>query len=131
MPARATKTPKTTRRTAARPKRTSWWRESGALRIGLWLFALTVMILAPRPGTPAVYSGWELVPTLMAPVLAPILMQVLLLDALMSRVWMSAHTGAARERYRLILWINLGVTALTTLWWLPYFIAIARGKGMG
>jgi uncharacterized membrane-anchored protein len=125
---------KPSRRMSARPKqipRQGVLRELGPLRIGLLLLALTVMLLAPKPGTPAVYGGWQMIPTLMAPVLAPILLQVLLLDALMSRVWMSAYTGAARARYRRILWVNLGVAALTTLWWLPYFMAIASGKGMG
>ncbi len=131
MPARKKKSTQPARRAAARPPRTGLLQELGALRLGLWLLAVVVMVLAPKPGTPAVYAGWPLIPTLMAPVLAPILLQVLLLDALMSRVWMSAYTGAARARYRRILWINLGVAVLSTLWWLPYFIAIARGKGMG
>lgn len=130
MPARKKKSAQPSRRAATRPARAGLLRELGPLRIGLILLALIVMLLSPKPGTPAVYSGWAMIPTLMAPVLAPILLQVLLLDALMSRVWMSAHTGAARERYRRILWVNLGVAALTTLWWLPYFIAIARGKGL-
>lgn len=128
MPARK-KSP--VRRSRPTAKRTSLWRELGPLRLGLFALALSVMLMGPRPGTPVVYGGWEMIPTLMAPVLAPILLQVLLLDALMSRVWMSAYTGAARDRYRRILRVNLGVAALTTLWWLPYFIALARGKGMG
>jgi hypothetical protein len=131
MPSNKKKSVRRTRRAAKPAKRTGVLRELGALRIGLLALTLAVMLLAPKPGTPAVYSGWAMIPTLMAPVLAPILLQVVLLDALMSRVWMSAHTGAARERYRRILWINLGVAVLSTLWWLPYFLAIARGKGMG
>jgi hypothetical protein len=131
MPSHKKKSAKRSRRAAKPAQRASLWRELGPLRIGLLGLTLAVMLLAPRPGTPAVYSGWAMIPTLMAPVLAPILLQVVLLDALMSRVWMSAHAGAARERYRRILWINLGVALLSTLWWLPYFMAIARGKGMG
>lgn len=130
MPARRPAPTKRARRGSTRAQPTSIWRELGPLRLGLLGLTLTVMLLAPSPGTPAVYGGWPMVPTLLAPVLAPILLQVVLLDALMSRIWMSAHAGAARARYRRILWINLGVAALSTLWWLPYFMAIARGKGM-
>jgi len=133
MPARPRKKTAKPRAAALRPKKVThkpWWQELGTLRISLILMTFVVMALAPNPGTPAVYAGWSIVPTLMAPVLAPILLQVVLLDALMSRVWMSAYAGAARERYRRILWINLGVAALSTLWWLPYFLALFRGKGV-
>jgi hypothetical protein len=102
------------------------WRDLGVLRMGLVLLTLAVMASAPKPATPPVYSGWELWPTLMAPVLAPILLQVVLLDALMGRVLMGSATGTERARYRRIMIVNLVLAAALTVWWLPYFAAIVR-----
>ena len=131
MTTKAKKAAKVLRRRSIAVKRKGWLQESGPMRIGLWFWSLLVLFLAPKPGTAVVYSGWEMIPTLMAPVLAPILLQVVLLDALMSRVWMSAHTGAARDRYKRLMWINLVVAGFTMLGWLPYFSVLLRGKGFG
>ncbi len=103
---------------------TPFWRNVGVMRIGLAVVALTLMAFSPSPGTPADYVGWGLWRTVIFPVLAPILLQVLLLDALMARVFMAGHTGQARLRYRRILILNLLLSAALTLWWLPYFLAL-------
>ena len=99
-------------------------KQLGVLRIVLISISILDMLAAPRPGTAAVYSGWELVPTLILPVLAPILLQVLLLDALMGRVLMSSSKGAERARYRRIMVVNLVFSVALTLWWLPYFMKL-------
>ena len=99
-------------------------KQLGVLRIVLISLSILDMLAAPRPGTAAVYSGWELVPTLILPVLAPILLQVLLLDALMGRVLMSSSKGAERARYRRIMVVNLVFSVALTLWWLPYFMKL-------
>jgi len=96
----------------------------GVLRVGLIVLAILDMLGSPRPGTAAVYSGWEMVPTLILPVLAPILLQVLLLDALMGRVLMSSNKGAERARYRRTVAVNLVFSLALVLWWLPYFLKL-------
>ena len=117
---------KTKLRTALRPGRQSenLFQQFGALRAALIVGAFVDMLAAPSPGTPVVYSGVDLVTTLIVPVLAPILLQVLLLDALMGRVLMSSHTGAERARYRRIMIVNLVVAFALLLRWLPYFMAL-------
>jgi len=99
-------------------------RQMGVLRVALVSLVILDMLAAPRPGAQAVYSGWELVTTLILPVLAPILLQVLLLDALMGRILMGSAKGAERARYRRILTVNLVFSAALVLWWLPYFLML-------
>ena len=113
-------------RVAARPRAQpeNLLRQMGVLRVVLIALVILDMLAAPRPGTAAVYSGWEVVTTLILPVLAPILLQVLLLDALMGRVMMSSAKGAERARYRRIMVVNLVFGAALVLWWLPYFLKL-------
>ena len=99
-------------------------RQMGVLRVVLIALVILDMLASPRPGTAAVYSGWEVVPTLILPVLAPILLQVLLLDALMGRVMMSGARGAERARYRRTVTVNLVFSAALALWWAPYFLKL-------
>jgi hypothetical protein len=94
------------------------------LRVVLIGLTIVNMLAAPGPGTSAVYSGWEMVPTLIMPVLAPILLQVLLLDALMGRVLMGSAKGAERLRYRRIVTVNLVFSFALLVWWLPYFLKL-------
>lgn len=99
-------------------------RQMGVLRVVLIALAIFDMLASPPPGTAVVYSGWAMVTTLILPVLAPILLQVLLLDALMGRVLMSSSKGAERARYRRIVTVNLLTVAVLVLWWLPYFLKL-------
>jgi len=109
-------------RSTSRPE--SLLRQMGVLRVALITLTILDMLAAPRPGTAVVYSSWELVTTLILPVLAPILLQVLLLDALMGRVLMSGAKGAERRRYRRIMVVNLLFSVALVLWWLPYFLKL-------
>lgn len=98
--------------------------QMGVLRVVLVTGSIVDILVAPSPGTPVIYSGWGVVATLVVPVLAPILLQVLLLDALMGRVLMSSSEGTERARYRRIMIVNLVVAAALVAGWLPYFLAL-------
>ena len=121
-PTQTKKSPRSAPRSRARSE--NLLRQMGVLRVVLIALVILDMLAAPRPGTVAVYSGWELVTTLILPVLAPILLQVLLLDALMGRVLMSSAMGAERARYRRIMVVNLMFSVALVLWWLPYFLKL-------
>ncbi len=98
----------------------------GLLRGLLVLGALGVLLLRPVPGTPAAYAGWELLPTLVAPVAAPLVIMTLLLDAMMSAIFMADSQGAPRQRYRHLLAIDLAFALALALWWWPYYATLGK-----
>jgi hypothetical protein len=127
MPTKPRPTPKnksarSASRTRVRPQNLLY--QMGLLRVALIALVILDMLAAPAPGAPAIYSGWELVSTLILPVLAPILLQVLLLDALMGRIMMGSAKGAERARYRRIVTVNLVFSIALVLWWVPYFLKL-------
>jgi len=93
----------------------------GPLRLMLGTAAISMMILRPASGAEAIYEGWAVFPTLLFPALAPIVFMVLLLDALMSRVLMSAKQGGEKDRLQRALWTDLGIAGLSLLVWYSYF----------
>lgn len=93
----------------------------GPLRLMLTSAVIAMMIFRPAVGTEAVYEGWEVFPTLLFPALAPILFMVLLLDALMSRVLLTARTGPDKERLYRAVWTDLAVAGLSLATWYSYF----------
>ncbi|MBI5783493.1 MAG: hypothetical protein HZA69_07110 [Gammaproteobacteria bacterium] len=97
----------------------------GPLRLMLVLGVLALLVLRPAPGTPPVYAGWDMIPTLIFPVLVPLFFMVLLLDAIMSAVQLTSYPGQ-RRRYQTVIGVSLGMALLVALWWWPYFGATLR-----
>lgn len=96
----------------------------GVLRVALAVGAVTVMVLAPPPGTVSVYTGWAFVPTVLAPVLTPLIFMVLLLDTMMSGIFMIDKDIAGRRHYQMIIVVNLLLVVALVLRWLPYYLAL-------
>ncbi len=96
------------------------------LRAVLILAAIIAILGRPEVGEPVVYSGWGLVNTLLIPVLAPLVFMLLMLDALMSRVWMSEAEGEEKKRLWLVVRVDIIVGLLLLVYWLPFFIALGR-----
>lgn len=100
-------------------------RSLGPLRVMLALGAILMLLLRPAPHTAAVFSGWALVPTFLAPVLTPMIFMGLLLDALMGVVLFVGQEGD-RRHYRTVIAVNLVLALLLVVWWWPYYAALGR-----
>jgi hypothetical protein len=99
----------------------------GPMRLLLLAIALTLVILAPDGSAREVREGWALVTNVLIPALSPVVLMGLLLDALMSRVWMIDAEAPARSRYRRILWLNLAASGALVLAFVPYVRSLAIG----
>ena len=97
----------------------------GVLRLLLIATALVLMLLAPEPGSDAARSGWELIPTLIAPAMVPLVFMLLMFDLMMCRIRMhdDEHT---RKNFRVISHTELATALLLLLVWIPFFLAIGR-----
>ncbi len=98
--------------------------ELGVLRVTLACVTLVAVVLATPPGTEAVYSGWDFVPTVLVPVLAPLILMGLLLDTMMSAIFMIEKEIDERRRYRKIMITNLSLVVILLVRWLPFFMAL-------
>ena len=98
----------------------------GPLRALLYLLTFILVFFSAAAGGEVVYSGWGVVPTLVVPALVPIVFFVLLLDVMMSAVFMVDRQGALRRRYRNLLGLDLGVWLLLTAAWLPFFLSLGE-----
>lgn len=96
----------------------------GALRIGLLVMVAVDMILRPEPGSPPDWHGTGVFTDLIVPVLSPILFMLLLLDAIMTAVYMSGMQGEQKVRYRYVLIADLLLAVFFIWYWIPYFKAL-------
>lgn len=98
----------------------------GPLRIMLIVAALLAVMLMPAPGTPADYAGWGFIQSVVIPVLAPMVFMVLLLDLLMSRIFMKGSETFDRGRYLTIITAEGICALLLLLRFLPFILALGR-----
>lgn len=95
--------------------------EMKPLRVMLNGFAIFLVIIRPELGATVNYEGWAIVTTLLAPVLAPIIFMVLMLDSLMTKVFMTDKPAEVRASLSRVLRVNLMIGIALLLYWLPYF----------
>lgn len=99
---------------------TTLLRQIGPLRILLFGITLAIIALAPDGGVTEAHEGWALVPTVLIPALTPMVLMGLLLDAIMSRVWMVSASAEERPRYRRLLWANLAFGTALVIAFIPF-----------
>jgi len=95
------------------------WSTIGALRLGL--LGLVICLLPLVFLSDAEPTGAGVVWAYVMPALAVILFFLLLLDALMNRVFMVEQSAAARRPLRLRLRADLLAVGLLLAFWGPYF----------
>jgi len=98
-------------------------KELGILRIILILLAIGNAFLAPKPGTPVSLESWQqIITTLVAPAMAPLIFMVLMFDFMMCRIRMSDIDQ--KNKFRRIGYIELITAVFSFIMWLPFFLAI-------
>lgn len=93
----------------------------GVLRLMLAALVLILAALVPFAGEPIEYEGWKAIPTLIAPVIAPIVFMGVLLDLLMARVWITEADAGLRRRLNGITILDLVLVAVLLVSWGSYF----------
>jgi hypothetical protein len=91
------------------------------LRIVLICFTLTLAVISRFAGDEIIFSGWKMIPTLIAPALAPIVFFVIWLDFLMSWVFRIDAADVERSRLGRIMVIDLVLVVILTASWFGYF----------
>lgn len=101
--------------------------ELGLMRqvlLGLALVNLLLPILHWIGSTAAISADrslWDIFATLIAPVMAPLLLVVVLFDYIMSRVRAADATGVEQTRFAAIARLEFAVIAISVIFWGPYF----------
>jgi hypothetical protein len=94
----------------------------GPLRLMLQVLAVIFVFLALAVGETVHYNGWKMLPTLIVPALIPIIFFGMLLELLMSTVFLiDAEEPEKKSRFKLIVKTDLLIVAGLILFWIPVF----------
>ena len=93
----------------------------GALRVMLLSVLALLTGLAPFALETTGYEGWALASTVIVPALVPIFFFVSLLDLLMSAIYRSSSDGDIRDKYRLVIKVEVVFLVMMMGAWMPLF----------
>jgi len=96
-------------------------QELRLLRVVMICFTLVLAILSRFAGDEVIYSGWKIIPTLIAPALAPIMFFVIWLDVLMSWVFSIDAEKGEKSRFGRIVVADIVQVIILTASWFGYF----------
>ena len=105
--------------------------ELGFLRQGLFLLAVATMLLPTIEwlviqslGELDKYSILAISAGLIAPIMAPILIVLILLDVIMSKVRVADDAQGEGVRYRVIIRLEVVLMLAMLAFWIPFFISL-------
>ena len=101
----------------------------GLLRLLLAALTLALIATAPFAELDAGINGVQLYTNVIGPALTMIVFFVLLLDMLMTRVFMAEKQDSERERYKRILYLEMSLLCMLLLSWAPFIRALVALDG--
>lgn len=96
----------------------------GPMRMFLLSTVLVLIAGAPLAGGQVVMQGWQLITTVIFPVLVPMLFFILPLDMTMCFILMQEKSDRVRSRYRRIILLEAALMILLLLAWLPFVMRL-------
>jgi hypothetical protein len=99
-------------------------QELRLLRIVMIIFTLALAVLSRFAGDEVFYSGWKIIPTLIAPAVAPIMFFVIWLDVLMSWVFSIDAAQGEKSRFGRIIITDVVLVIVLTVSWFGYFSSL-------
>ena len=104
----------------------TYLRRVGFLRAVLMLVPLLLVFLSPFAGGHVQTNGWPLVTTLVAPVCFVIFSFLLVLDMIMTRVFMSGSSDDEGQRLKLIIRSEALVLLILLASWTPFVMSLLQ-----
>ncbi|MDH5516419.1 MAG: hypothetical protein OEY36_01195 [Gammaproteobacteria bacterium] len=98
--------------------------QAGVIRNILYFFAIFAIIFKPENSSSLNLEGLHFIPTLVLPVIAPLLVTGFFLDILMSRIYSSEQSEEIKIRFKNIIRVDLFFALLLLALWVPYMIAM-------
>ena len=97
----------------------------GWLRLLLFTLVVLIMVSAPEPQTRTAITWPLIVPTVIAPAMAPLVFMVVLLDLMMAKVMSAGEKDSAKKkRARRIMLANLLAAGGIVYAYLPFFMSL-------
>ncbi|MDH5425586.1 MAG: hypothetical protein OEY29_11375 [Gammaproteobacteria bacterium] len=99
--------------------------QAGPIRNILYILGIITIVLKPDNSSGLNLEGLQFIPTLVLPVIAPLLITGFFLDMLMSRIYASEQPAEIRQKFKNISRIDLLMASLLLIFWVPYLLSMS------
>lgn len=98
--------------------------QAGPIRILLYVLAIITIAFKPSNDTGLSLEGLDFIPTLILPVIAPLLTTGFFLDMLMCKIYSSEQTDDIKAKFKIISRVDLVLAILLLIAWVPYMLSM-------
>lgn len=98
--------------------------QAGPIRILLYVLAVIALVFKPDNNSVMSLEGLDFIPTLILPVIAPLLATGFFLDMLMCRIYSSEQAEEIKQKFKRISRVDLILAVLLLAFWTPYMLAM-------
>ena len=105
-------------------KISSFIKQAGPIRNILYALGIIAIIFKPENSAELNLEGLQFIPTLVLPVIAPLLITGFFLDILMSRIYSSEQSDEIKQKFRSIIYVDLILAIALLIAWVPYMLSM-------
>ena len=99
-------------------------KQAGPIRNILYVLAIITIAFKPENSTVMNLEGLQFIPTLILPVIAPLLITGFFLDMVMCRIYSSEQSEDIKQKFRYISRADLLLASILLISWVPYMLAM-------
>lgn len=97
-------------------------KDAGAIRVILYIMAIITIVFKPDNSTTMNLEGLNFIPTLILPVISPMLITGFFLDMVMSKIYAAEQPEEIQKKFKLISRVDLALATIMLILWVPYLV---------
>lgn len=99
-------------------------KQAGPIRNILFFLGIICIIFKPDNSSGLNLEGLQFIPTLILPVIVPMLVTGYFLDMLMSRIYSAEQPDDIKQKYKIISRVDLVLAVTLLILWVPYMLSM-------
>lgn len=99
-------------------------KQAGPIRNILYFLGIICVIFKPENSSGLNLEGIQFIPTLILPVIVPMLVTGYFLDMVMSKIYSAEQPDAIKRKFKIISRVDLFLAILLLILWVPYMLSI-------
>lgn len=103
---------------------TRFIKQAGAIRNILYFLGIICAIFKPENSSGLNLEGLQFIPTLILPVITPMLITGYFLDMVMSKIYSAEQPDDIKQKFKAIFRVDLFLAILLLVLWVPYLLSM-------
>lgn len=103
---------------------TKFIKQAGPIRNILYFLGIICAIFKPENSSGLNLEGLQFIPTLVLPVIVPMLITGYFLDMVMSRIYSAEQPDDIQQKFKIISRVDLFLAILLLVLWVPYLLSM-------